>query len=609
MKRFLIGTTLVVVLLLASALVYSASPIQNADATATAIIQRDDVTATARMATAQRNATRTAIAQPTATNTPGPTSTAAPTSTPGPAGTGTLFVVMMENTERSAIIGNSAAPYLNGLASANGQASNLFAISHPSLPNRLADTSGSMQGISDDGTYTVNAPNLFANLQAAGKDWRQYNEDMPSPCFKADSNLYVVHHNVPLYYASVWNDQPGCKARDLPFTTLNSDLAGGQLPALVWIEPNNNHNGHDTNVATEDAYLSTLIPKIQASPNYTSGGRIVIIWDEGTSSAGCCASGANGGNIPYIVVGGAKTIDTRTLDTYSFERAMADWLGIVAPGAGGSAPSLANLFQTGSATPTPTATTVPTTTPVPTPTGIPPTALPMATPTGHGTLTYADEFDDTTVDTTKWVTVCDGATPRDPSWCGGAQQYFDPAALSVSGGVLHITAAPVPTNGHPYRSGIIQSVDHFSQTYGYWEMRAKVPAGMGMWPAFWGVPQNGGGPPELDVMEMHMGTSTSAVDYDIHWKGCGGECDNGFETAPAGDLTQGFHVFGMEWRADHVAWYVDGALQWTQTASQATIPSTPFYVIVQLAVGSDWNGQYATGETAVMDVDYVRVYA
>lgn len=225
-------------------------------------------------------------------------------------------------------------------------------------------------------------------------------------------------------------------------------------------------------------------------------------------------------------------------------------------------------------------------------------------------LTFDDEFNGngTGVDTSKWATTCDGATPQDLSYCGGADQYYSPTALSVSGGALHITARPTPMNGHPYTSGIVWTNGKFGQAYGFWEMRAQVPAGMGMWPAFWGVPNNTGGPPELDVMEMYMGTSTAAVDYNIHWKGCGGECDNGHETIPAGDLIQGYHTFAMDWRADHVTWYVDGAAQWTQTAAQATIPSQPFCVMVQLAVGSDWNNQHGAGETATMLVDYVRIY-
>jgi beta-glucanase (GH16 family) len=259
---------------------------------------------------------------------------------------------------------------------------------------------------------------------------------------------------------------------------------------------------------------------------------------------------------------------------------------------------------------------------VPLPTGRPtsaanatrsPTAMPTSIPPGaqRGVLTFNDEFDGTHVDTTKWATQCDGATPQALSYCGGTDQYYSPSALSVSSGTLHITASPHRLYDHAYTSGIVWTNGKFGQTYGYWEMRARMPRGVGMWPAFWGIPNNTGGPPELDVMEMYMGTSTSAVDYNIHWRGCAptNECDNEYQTHPAGDLTQGYHVFAMDWRADHVSWYVDGILQWKQTAAQATIPSVPFCVMVQLAVGSDWNNQHGVGETATMDVDYVRIFA
>lgn len=231
---------------------------------------------------------------------------------------------------------------------------------------------------------------------------------------------------------------------------------------------------------------------------------------------------------------------------------------------------------------------------------------------GRGAPTFSDEFNGTSVDTAKWNTKCDGATASDLSYCGGADQYFDASALSESGGALHITASPKAMNGHPYTSGIVWTDNKgFAQSFGYWEIRAKLPAGMGMWPAFWGIPNNGG-PPEIDAFEMYAGTSTSILDYTVHWPGCSNDsgCQKQGQTSPTGgDLTTGFHTYAIDWRSDHIIWYVDGIEQFRLTSADAPIPQVAFVPIIELQVGSAWNDQHGAGETAVMDVDYIRLYA
>src|SRR5690606_25053733 len=80
--------------------------------------------------------------------------------------------------------------------------------------------------------------------------------------------------------------------------------------------------------------------------------------------------------------------------------------------------------------------------------------------------------------------------------------------FSLDDGVLSITARSVPAglqpfvNGYEYASGLLTSFNSFSQTYGYFEIRADMPEGEGVWPAFWMLPADGGWPPELDVIEL-----------------------------------------------------------------------------------------------------------
>ena len=90
---------------------------------------------------------------------------------------------------------------------------------------------------------------------------------------------------------------------------------------------------------------------------------------------------------------------------------------------------------------------------------------------------FADEFDSARLDTARW---------NDTYPTGQAeQQAYVPEALSVSSGMLHISAAARPGDGLPYTSGTITTRGKFSQQYGYFEMRARVPQGQGLWPAFW----------------------------------------------------------------------------------------------------------------------------
>lgn len=108
-----------------------------------------------------------------------------------------VVTVVLENEERSAVIGSSAAPYVNALARRYGTLMQSFAITHPSLPNYLALTSGSTQAIESDCTDChVPARNIVDQLEAAGISWKAYLEDVPSPCFLGAGHAgYAKKHN------------------------------------------------------------------------------------------------------------------------------------------------------------------------------------------------------------------------------------------------------------------------------------------------------------------------------------------------------------------------------------------------------------------------------
>src|SRR5256885_7138227 len=254
----------------------------------------------------------TPTASPTPTPAPTPTPTPAPTPTPTPAPTPTptpalptfshVFTIVMENEESSSLIGNSAAPYINGLANRYGLATQYYAISHPSLPNYLAMTAGSTFGITSDCTTCwVGATNLADQIESSGRSWKAYMEGMPSVCFVGDAYPYMQKHNPWIYYNDIRTNAARCSAHVVPFTQLGADLAGGSVANYVWITPNMCSDMHDCSIATGDSWLSQHVPAILNSAAYRNGGVLVITWDEGSTNAGCCTN-ASGGRIVTLVI-------------------------------------------------------------------------------------------------------------------------------------------------------------------------------------------------------------------------------------------------------------------------------------------------------------------
>jgi hypothetical protein len=185
--------------------------------------------------------------------------------------------IMLENVGYS-VVGSSSAPYLNGLASKCGLATDYRAISHPSLPNYIALTSGSTQGITDDGepsTHVLRAPSIFSEL---GSNWRTYAESMPTSCDRVTGGQYAARHNPAVYYLPI---TASCEKNDVPLT-LPLNLSS----AFTMIVPNICDDMHSCPVSTGDAWLSRYVPLILASAQYQSGSlALFITFDENDNDA------------------------------------------------------------------------------------------------------------------------------------------------------------------------------------------------------------------------------------------------------------------------------------------------------------------------------------
>ena len=147
----------------------------------------------------------------------------------------------------------------------------------------------------------------------------------------------------------------------------------------------------------------------------------------------------------------------------------------------------------------------------------------------------------------------------------------------------------------------------FAFTYGYVEMRALVPSGRGLWPAFWMLPADSESKPEIDIMEV-LGDDPTRLYVHVHTIDASGAVKSQGADSIGPDLTADWHVYGLWWTKDGIAWYLDDAEVWRY--SGAGIPSEPMYLVANLAVGGKWPGtpDPATVFPATYEIDFIRIW-
>ena len=182
-------------------------------------------------------------------------------------------------------------------------------------------------------------------------------------------------------------------------------------------------------------------------------------------------------------------------------------------------------------------------------------------------MVWSDEFDGSEVDTTKWTfQLGDGTDYFLPSgWGNAEQQWYTEDNATVAGGFLTITAREESVEpGFQYTSARLRSLRKGDWTYGRLEMRAKMPLGKGLWPAFWMLPTDqvyGGwaASGEIDIVE-YLGSDPEEIFGTIHY---GGSWPNNTFSGtpyqlPSGTFADDFHEFAIEWEEGEIRWYVDG---------------------------------------------------
>jgi phosphatidylinositol-3-phosphatase len=225
--------------------------------------------------------------------------------------------IVLENHSYDELIGPTgssaakASPYLNTLAHRCGLATNAWAITHPSLPNYLAQLTGNTGGVRNDCT-PAQCPQqrrtLLDQVHRNGGTWRVLAESMPTACDRSDTGDYVARHNVATYFASL---SAACHRWDRPMGSATSgrlvDLVhSSRLPTFLLVVPNQCHNTHDCGVGSGDQWLSQVVPLITSGPDYRAGRTALFItWDEGSGGSDgetCATSRSRSCHIATLVV-------------------------------------------------------------------------------------------------------------------------------------------------------------------------------------------------------------------------------------------------------------------------------------------------------------------
>lgn len=238
---------------------------------------------------------------------------------------------------------------------------------------------------------------------------------------------------------------------------------------------------------------------------------------------------------------------------------------------------------------------------------------------GKANLIWADEFDQDGLPNPKWWSYDVG----DHGWGNKELQYYSKETLKnarIEDGVLIIEVHADSSLPKGYSSARLVSKGKAAWQYGYIEVRAKLPEGVGTWPAIWMLPEEnrfGGWPKngEIDIME-HVGFDPGVVHGTVHTeafnhvKGTQKGAQKKVET-----FHDDFHVYAIDWKADKIDFFIDGEKYFTFENTGGEYQEwpfdQPFHLILNIAVGGNWGGQKGVDEKIWpqrMEIDYVRVY-
>ncbi|RFZ83525.1 glycoside hydrolase family 16 protein [Mucilaginibacter terrenus] len=249
-----------------------------------------------------------------------------------------------------------------------------------------------------------------------------------------------------------------------------------------------------------------------------------------------------------------------------------------------------------------------------TPTIVPPVTIEDKGWAFETTPYFADEFNvDGAPNTASW-----GYDNGGGGWGNNELEYYTPANVAIAAGKLTITAKKEAMGGLNYTSTRLVSKGAGTMKYGRVEVKAKLPAGTGTWPAIWMLPDtyaygNWPNSGEIDIMEM-VGFDPGNVHFTVHnqtYNGANGKGDSKVIATASTD----YHLYRVDWTPYAIRGYYDDALVFTYVNNNGGSATWPydqnFHLLLNIAVGGSWGGQKGVDDTSfptTMDVDYVHFY-
>ena len=220
---------------------------------------------------------------------------------------------------------------------------------------------------------------------------------------------------------------------------------------------------------------------------------------------------------------------------------------------------------------------------------------------GNWKLTFEDTFDGDKLDSSKWI----------PSYQWGQTHnynaYCDPNNVLIEKGLLRLKVEDKPSHGKKYTSAVVTSYGKFSQKYGYFEGRFRIPTGKGFWPAFWMLPYPQHWPPEIDIFETIKDDPQIHMNY--HWNDQGHKSRGKAWTEDGFSYSKEFHTYGLLWESDKIVWYIDG-VERARFTDARVIVSEPMYLLINFGIDARWPGQCdaTTPFPSYYECDAIRVY-
>jgi beta-glucanase (GH16 family) len=245
------------------------------------------------------------------------------------------------------------------------------------------------------------------------------------------------------------------------------------------------------------------------------------------------------------------------------------------------------------------------------------TPSPTALPTLEGWhLVWHDEFEDPAINPANWTYDLGGG-----GWGNGEAEYYTARAENsrIENGLLVIEARQEKYSGAYYTSARLKSQNLQTFQYGRIEARLKVPAGAGLWPAFWmlgaGFKGDSDWPDcgEIDILE-YIGKEPDLILGTLHGPGYSGALGLTKWNRQTYAIAADFHTYAIEWEAQQISWFYDGAKYFTVTPADVGerkwVFDQPFFILLNLAVGGQLPGPVGldTAFPAQYLIDYVRVY-